>query len=55
MAVGHRSISDPERNSTVEECPEIAACRSTPETTVFLEDGNTDGWIASTLTVPVGD
>ncbi|GAA0231785.1 hypothetical protein ACFFQF_25935 [Haladaptatus pallidirubidus] len=31
--------------------PEIAACNSCPEKVVFLESGNTDGWISSDLTV----
>jgi hypothetical protein len=33
--------------------PRIAACGSGPETTVFVERGNTDGWIASDVTVDV--
>jgi hypothetical protein len=33
--------------------PEIAICESRPGTAVFLESGNTDGWIASDLTVDV--
>ena len=33
--------------------PEISVCKSRPETSVFLETGNTDGWIASDLTVEV--
>lgn len=31
--------------------PAISACRSGPETVVFLESGNTDGWIATDWTV----
>jgi len=33
--------------------PEITVCESGPETAVFLETGNTDGWIASDVTVDV--
>jgi hypothetical protein len=33
--------------------PEIAVCESGPGTAVFLESGNTDGWIASDVTVDV--
>jgi hypothetical protein len=29
----------------------VTAHRSSPETTVFTEEGNTDGWIASDTTV----
>lgn len=29
----------------------VTAHRSDPETTVFTEEGNTDGWIASDTTV----
>lgn len=31
----------------------VTAHESTAERTVFIEDGNTDGWIASSLTVDV--
>lgn len=31
--------------------PTVAANRSSPERTVFTEDGNTDAWIATDLTV----
>ncbi|MFB6136996.1 MAG: hypothetical protein ABEJ42_01465 [Halobacteriaceae archaeon] len=33
--------------------PSVAACASCPGRAVFIEDGNTDGWIASDLTVDV--
>ncbi|MFB6121777.1 MAG: hypothetical protein ABEJ68_11760 [Halobacteriaceae archaeon] len=33
------------------ERPSVAACESCPGRTVFVEDGNSDGWIASDLTV----
>ncbi len=33
--------------------PEISVCESRPGTMVFMESGNTDGWIASDLTVEV--
>ncbi|WP_164974736.1 hypothetical protein [Halegenticoccus tardaugens] len=29
----------------------ISACRTSPNRTVFTEDGNQDGWIATDLTV----
>ncbi|MFB6141842.1 MAG: hypothetical protein ABEJ30_00695 [Halorientalis sp.] len=31
--------------------PEIRSHRATEERTVFTEEGNTDGWIATDLTV----
>jgi hypothetical protein len=34
-----------------EERPSVAACESRPGRTVFVEDGNSEGWIASDLTV----
>lgn len=33
--------------------PRIAACRSCPEKLVFIEAGNTDGWIATDAAVAV--
>ncbi|QLH81399.1 hypothetical protein [Halosimplex pelagicum] len=33
--------------------PEISVCEGAPGTSVFLESGNTDGWIASDATVDV--
>ena len=51
MAAGTPSHveSDAELNPT----PEISVCKSCPETSVFLEAGNSDGWIASDLTVEI--
>jgi hypothetical protein len=34
-----------------DETPHITACERSPGTTVFLEKGNTDGWISTDLTV----
>lgn len=54
MTVGRQShtedIAEPE---PVPDTPEISVCGSDPETSVFLESGNTDGWIASDLTVEI--
>lgn len=33
------------------EGPAVSAHRTTPDRTVFTEEGNRDGWIASDLTV----
>jgi len=34
-----------------EDAPTLTACTAGPERTVLLESDNTDGWIASDLTV----
>ena len=51
MAAGrqHHTEVDAEPHST----PEISICRTCPERSVFLEEGNTDGWIASDYTVEI--
>jgi hypothetical protein len=53
MATGTQS--PPERNRGTEDPqrPEITVCESCPGTSVFFESGNTDGWIASDLTIEV--
>jgi hypothetical protein len=45
--------SHPKRTSELKprQSPEIAVCETRPGKLVFLESGNTDGWIASDLTV----
>lgn len=43
------ALSQPESDDV----PDIAICESCPGKAVFLESGNTDGWIASNLTVEV--
>ncbi|MFC6732551.1 MULTISPECIES: hypothetical protein [unclassified Haladaptatus] len=42
-----------EHPSTVERAPDIVVCETCPGRNVFLESGNTDGWISSDVTVPV--
>jgi hypothetical protein len=54
MAAGTQSRVDPDSDAKADDRPEIAVCESTPGTSVFLESGNTDGWIASDATVEVG-
>lgn len=34
-----------------EAAPLVSALQATPDRTVFTEDGNSDGWIATDLTV----
>lgn len=43
------SPSEPESD----QCPDITVCESCPGTSIFIEAENTDGWIASDLTVDV--
>ncbi len=35
------------------DAPEVRACESCPGTVVLIESGNTDGWLASDVTVTV--
>jgi hypothetical protein len=44
-----RSVEDPEPSP--EDGPRVSVCESAPGTAVFIESGNTDGWIASDHTV----
>ncbi|WP_251342978.1 hypothetical protein [Haloplanus halophilus] len=53
MDVDPRSHADGESERDQPSGPEIAVCEGGPETAVFLESGNTDGWIASDVTVDV--
>lgn len=38
-------------SETEQDRPAVTVCRRCPDTRVFIESGNTDGWIASDLTV----
>jgi hypothetical protein len=53
MAAGTRSGSEAKAEPVASHVPEIAVCESCPGKAVFLESGNTDGWIASDVTVEV--
>ena len=53
MAAGTQSHSEQESAPESHHSPEISLCESCPGTSVFLESGNTDGWIASDLTIDV--
>jgi len=44
------SIEDVSDEST-EDRPTVAVSCTSPDRTVFTEDGNTDGWIATDLTI----
>jgi hypothetical protein len=49
MAPSTRSHDD--RTDDRSGTPRIRACERSPGTTVFLEDGNRDGWISTDHTV----
>ena len=51
MAAGRQDHAEVDAESHL--TPEISICRTCPERSVFLEEGNTDGWIASDHTVEI--
>ncbi|WP_169719003.1 hypothetical protein [Haloplanus natans] len=51
MATGTQSGTDDDGEPSPPETPAVSVCETCPGRTVFLEAGNTDGWIASDLTV----
>lgn len=53
MAAGTQSRQEHETDPDPHQSPDISVCESRPGNAVFLEDGNTDGWIASDVTVDV--
>ena len=53
MAAGTQSRSERAGESDSSERPEVSVCESCPGTSIFLESGNTDGWMASDVTVEV--
>jgi hypothetical protein len=53
MAAGTQSHPERAVESDPSETPEVSVCESCPGTSIFLESGNTDGWMASDLTVEV--
>lgn len=53
MPTGTQSDTADETSTVSQSRPEIAVCESSPGKAVFLEAGNTDGWIASDLTIDV--
>lgn len=53
MPAGSETRTDEITQSEPEHLPEVAVCESCPGKSVFLESGNTDGWIASDVTVGV--
>lgn len=53
MAAGTQSHAGSTSESERGENPDIFVCESAPGKAVFLESGNTEGWIASELTVDI--
>ncbi|MFD1600807.1 hypothetical protein [Halobellus rarus] len=53
MSVGAQSRPDPQSAREPDHSPTITVCESRPSRSVFIEADNTDGWIASDLTVDV--
>lgn len=53
MAAGTQSQREAKSEVDPRERPRIAACESCPGKSVFIESGNTDGWIASDTTLDV--
>jgi hypothetical protein len=53
MAAGTQSHTEDARDSEPHDAPEISLCESRPGKAVLIESGNTDGWMASDLTVEV--
>ncbi len=53
MAAGTQTGRVVDADSTTDSAPDISVCESCPGKAVFLESDNTDGWIASDLTVEV--
>lgn len=51
MPTGTQPRTDDDGEPLLPETPTVSVCESCPGRTVFLESGNTDGWIASDLTV----
>lgn len=53
MAAGTQSQRETKPEVGARERPRIAVCESCPGKSVFIESGNTDGWIASDTTLDV--
>lgn len=45
------TVDPDESESTGNDVPAVTVCETTPGRVVFTEDGNSDGWIATDLTV----
>lgn len=52
MAAGTQSRAEVDAPESVDR-PEVSVCEGAPGTSVFIESGNSDGWIASDTTIEV--
>lgn len=53
MAAGTQSQREVTPGVDSQERPQVSVCESCPGKSVFIESGNTDGWIASDTTQEV--
>jgi hypothetical protein len=53
MAAGTQARAEPDSGPEPTNRPDVSVCESAPGTSVFIESGNTDGWIASDTTLDV--
>lgn len=53
MATGTQSRGTSGTDVEQQDRPEISVCEGAPGKAIFLESGNTDGWIASDTTYEV--
>ena len=53
MATGTQSRTTMDVDVEQQDRPEISVCEGAPGKCIFLESGNTDGWIASDTTYEV--
>lgn len=53
MAVGTRARGTADHDVEPQETPDVSVCETCPGRAVFIEAGNTDGWIASDTTYDV--
>lgn len=53
MDAGMQSRADRGADGECADCPDVAVRESAPGTSVFVESGNTEGWIATDSTLEV--
>ncbi|XVH31003.1 hypothetical protein ACNS7O_11490 [Haloferacaceae archaeon DSL9] len=51
MAITDARNPEADGDQPEESAPSVSALRTSPERTVFTEEGNCDGWISTDLTV----
>ncbi|GGC54284.1 hypothetical protein [Haloferax sulfurifontis] len=53
MGAGTQSNSESASEPDRPDSPEISVCKGGPGKSVFMESGNSDGWISSDVTIDV--